>query len=403
MKKKTIIGICVLLLLSSFAFAATDYSPDNKVYAMSGEVYRPVSSRMAAMGGAGLGISGYSDSFIANPANLGDHKFTLTLPSIGITVFNPKKMIDSGVFSSLRDYMDSKDSSDLVTAGTKWLGTLTKGRNEVERIDAGFSLSAGIFGLSFGLQERLYGTLDSNDSTSGNYVGETTANLTLGLGWRFRLGQDSGFTLDIGANASFVYRAYTESMTYTKVIDIIDGADFMKTTKLASGYSIPLSFGVNVNMPLGFRVSGVLRNINGRTKFKLNNSIDDWKDNPDIFGTGEYEYDDGIKLDAGVTWNAPLGKVSRFVQPVIAVDMVDVMNINDSQPFLAHLYLGAQVKLLQFLELRYGLSQGYQSIGVGFDLWALSFDISYWKRSYGENFLDNDMDALTLRFTLGSN
>lgn len=83
MKNFKLISILLALVLLVVApLAAIDYNPDTSIsYKQAGEPFMGTSTRMLSMGGAGLGVKGYYDSFLVNPANLaGGGSSSLFLP-----------------------------------------------------------------------------------------------------------------------------------------------------------------------------------------------------------------------------------------------------------------------------------------------------------------------------------
>ena len=69
--------------------------------------------------------------------------------------------------------------------------------------------------------------------------------------------------------------------------------------------------------------------------------------------------------------------------------------------FMYHLNVGAELRLLSFLDLRGGLNQGYWTLGVGLDLWAVKVDVSYFHQEFGVAVGDNGLDGLTVRVNIG--
>jgi len=111
------------------------------------------------------------------------------------------------------------------------------------------------------------------------------------------------------------------------------------------------------------------------------------------------------RLDAGLTWKPNIGSLIR---PIIAVDVVDVMAMSGktgddlTRAFFEQTRLGASVRLLSLLDVRYGLNKGYQSVGVGFDLLIFHIDAAYYTQEYGPYIGEKSIDALSLRFSLFS-
>ena len=68
---------------------------------------------------------------------------------------------------------------------------------------------------------------------------------------------------------------------------------------------------------------------------------------------------------------------------------------------MTHLNIGAEIRLLSFLDLRAGMSQGYFSLGAGLDLWAIKVDMAYYWKEFGETAGDYGLDGFTVRFNIG--
>lgn len=409
MMKKTLVACMIVLSVASSVFAAStagsadSYKPSVLAYSLTAEPYVATGTRTMGLGGASLGMDGYSDSFLSNPANLGSMKFQLSIPTVTVTMFNTKNLLEGKFFDALRTYMSSKDDADLVNVANDLLLTLSNGQNEVERIDAGFNLVAGPVGFAVQAQQRLFGYLSGSNYTGGNYVAQVTAAATLGFGYRILLGGD--FSLDLGASAQFVYRMYSETMKAGDITSIATGdKKWSEDIPLVGGFAFPVKVGLNVNMPLGLRVSVVGRNLNGKFTYTTYDNFNAFTEGFTVKqlvtpGTNTYTYDDGYKIDAGLTWELPFGNFGRLFQPTLMFDVLDLRGIDEADsPFPYHMYAGAQVRLLSFMDVRYGIAQGYQSVGVGLDLLIFHIDASYWRVQYRGS--TKSTDAVSLRFSL---
>ena len=342
------------------------------------------------MGGAGLGMTGYSDAFLYNPAALGESHFRLSVPTFSVTVFNPRKINDTDFFDDVKD-------ADWVNAADDLMSTLTYGMNELERVDLGINGQFGHVGVALNTRERMLANLNTSSYVDGEYILEDTTALTVGFGYRFPLFSDQ-FSLDIGANAQFLYQLYTQAIDKTTIDAFIDDQSD-PTFPLVAGWALPFAAGVNLNLPLGFRASGVVRNLNGKFRYQLFSEAKDFDFGESLKGE-DLSYDAGVRFDAGVMWSSPFPMLNKLFHPTLSVDVLDVARISDKEDLLGNLYAGAQVTLFNFLDVRCGLAQGYQSVGIGLDVLVFHIDASYWRREYGENYLDKSIDALTLRFQL---
>jgi hypothetical protein len=415
MKNIKLISLAIALVLLVVApLAATDYSPANLTYEQTGEPFMGTSTRVLSMGGAGIGVKGYYDSFLMNPANLAGGGFKLSLPAITVTAYNPKAILESG---AIDDFQEGGNSG-MISGAQKFLGTIKKGYGDLVTTDASVVMTLGGFGLARETQERIMTYKPGVDLTATNLIAQITTAATVGFGLNFQLVPDA-ISLDIGVSGKAVYKLYLEKQSASSITDMISDEDadpakmYLNDVPLAAGYALPISAGVNLNFPFGLRFSTVARNYNGAYSMEVFPSVNDWAetvlgqrldDSPSSsFTTETFEVDDGWKLDAGVTWAPNIGSL---IKPIIAVDVLDVMSLSGleddalARGFYSQTRLGASVRLLSFLDVRYGINKGYQSIGVGLDLLIFHLDAAYYQLEYGNDLGDKPIDAVSVRFSL---
>lgn len=418
MKTKKIVAIVLILcFIVAPLVAVDDYKPSNVVYKQVAEPFVGTSVRIMGMGGAGLGVKGYHDSFLYNPANLVRSGFKFSFPSVTVTAYNPKAILESGAIEEFEKGTDA----GMVSGAQKFLGTIQKDYGDLITTDLSTTVTLGSFGLSLQVQERLMTYKPGANLTATNLVAQITTAATAGFGFRINLAQN--MSIDLGVSAQAVYKAYLKAQTASTITSMVadENSDpakkFMNETPLMAGYALPLSAGINVNLPFGLTVSTVAKNINGNYTMNTYDSVNDWAEEvlgeriagDDDASTAPIETDWKIespwRLDAGLTWKPNIGSLIR---PIIAVDVVDVMAMSGktgddlTRAFFEQTRLGASVRLLSLLDFRYGLNKGYQSIGVGFDLLIFHIDAAYYTQEYGPSIGDKPIDALSLRFSLFS-
>lgn len=419
MKKNTILLIALLLIVGmAGAFAADSvYDPATvERYTAAGEPFQGTSVRVLGMGGAGLGVRGYYDSWLVNPANAAKAGFMFSLPAVTVTAYNPVKILESQMF-------DKIEEDDSAGAAAEFLKTITKGYGDVLTTDFSMGISFGSFALSLEAQERLMSFQKTADSSSLNLIAQVTTAATAGFGFKINLGEN--MSIDLGISAQAIYKAYLKAQSASTITSAFDGSDFdaekvfLNDTPLIAGYALPLSAGINFNFPFGLTVSTVAKNFNGNYTMNTYESMNDWAeavlgdrltDDADVTAGNdpiepEWTIETPWRLDAGLTWEPNIGSLIR---PTIAVDVVDVMSMSGktgddlTRAFFEQTRLGASVRLLSLLDFRYGLNKGYQSIGVGFDLLIFHIDAAYYTQEYGSSIGDKPIDALSLRFSLFS-
>lgn len=414
---------CVLMLVAVIAaplFATESTDPvgpgvgsSSVAYDSLGVVFSPISVRSMGMGGAGIAVAGTSDSFFLNPAALANRKFQLSLPSIGVTVYNPQQILEQGIIEDIK--ADKEED-----AAQKFLGILSrKGFNEALTSDVAFSLSAGGFGLGIQAQEKLHSYSPDGKTTSTKLIAEANAVATLGYGLRIHIIEDS-LSIDLGVAARFNYRAYNQAVTADDFIGLVAGTedtdDLLNETPLMAGWAVPIDAGVNVNLPLGFTISTVVRNLNGKYHMTAYPGISNWakevlgvkltSDGSQGAGTNsEFEFTIPWSLDAGFGWAPSFGSFDKILRPTVAVDVVDLVDLFGeevtTERLLTHLKAGAEVKLFSMLDVRAGLNQGYITIGAGVDLFVIRLEAAYYRQEFGVQLGDKPVDALTIRANIG--
>ena len=412
---KLVIITIALVLLVVAPLAAVDYNPDTSLWAkQAGEPFMGTNTRVLSMGGAGLGVKGYYDSFLMNPANLAEGVFKLSLPAMTFTAYNPKAVLDSG---AIEDFESGSDSG-MVSGAQKFLGTIKKGYGDLFTTDASMVLTLGGFGLALETQERIMTYKSGVDLSSTNLIAQVTTAATVGFGLNFNLVPDV-MSMDVGISGKAVYKLYLEKQSASSITTMLNDGDdpadkYLNDVPIAAGYAMPISAGVNLNFPFGLSLSTVGRNFNGKYSMKTFASVNTWADDvlgqtfgdvtpPGPFVSDSFDFDAGWKLDAGFTWAPDFGSI---IKPIIAIDVLDVMSLGGLQGddltrgFYERTRLGASVRLLSFLDVRYGINKGYQSIGVGLDLLIFHLDAAYYQLEYGNDLGDKPIDALSVRFSL---
>lgn len=405
MKKNMIILVVLLVLASAAPLMAVEYEATSEPFAIH-------SLRSVSMGGAGLAVPGRADGLFINPASLGQKRFSLSIPSVAVTVYNVKDILDENIIDQFQDAIETDDDNKLLSAVQSYLGTIGYGKGQIVSTDASVAISLGSFGLGVVAQERLH-TINDTGTTSGiNMVAEVNAGLIAGYGLRIPF--SSSISLDVGASAKLVYRSYSEAIplldTATKMVNDEDALDtLMAETPVMGGYALPVDVGATLNLPFGLSVGAVARNLNGTYKMTVYDSADIFLQTVEsrkMFetGTASFSMNTPWSLDVGFAW-AP--KISGGVlKPTIAIDLVDVIGFAESDEPIEHrlvnrLNAGAEVKLLNMFDLRLGLNQGYMSVGGGIDLFVGRVDVAYYWREFGEQIGDKPVDALSVRVNLG--
>ncbi len=405
--KKILLAVLVLMLSFASLYAADETVPETPPVEPSEPVdllipadgnafgslltpYQPLTARVRGMGSTGVAVTGRSDTFYVNPAALASKRFQLSVPSLQVTAYHLYDAVKGG--------------GDLISAGSliNMASGIQEGYGRLLDIDTGMSFSVGGFGL--GINATLGVNTFAGEGVYGlesSLFGELRAAISLGYGYRFELPMD--FSIDVGAMVRFSYLAYTDTFSADMLSDM-DNFDISQKPVIA-GFSVPFDIGINVNMPYGFSFGLVSRNMNGRYYMTQHSGFEAYGKDP-FGGKAEdayrFSFDSGWSLDAGFGWSYD----TWYLSPTVAVDFRDIvgMCVTDDftfRDFMYHLNIGAEVRVLSFLDLRAGLSQGYWSLGVGLDLWAFKVDVAYYRQEFGETAGSYGLDGFTVRINLG--
>jgi len=444
MKKRNKIILSIVacsLIASTFVFA----TPDSALLGTSTKMARttafmPTSSHRLAMGSAGLGLAGYYDSYLYNPANITKDGFKIVMPSLTLTVNNIYNLMDQPEGEDVISIIENLENDDNapIDLATLILEAIPSGNGEIMTWDTNFGFKTRGFGLDFAVQQKLRSYNSGGDFTTASAISETTIAATAALGFNIPLGEY--FSIDLGAKGAFNYKLYSIAMDANQALNLVstmgDDGDItdtlMETLPFASGFAIPVTVGVNLNLPLGLSVSAVGRNFNGNYNMVGYTSLKSLINNDEtiVAFAGEDTFEDTVgftdtdPLDsdsfvAEIPWGFDLGiafspstPLDGLLKPSIALDFIDCYSLLEDaingtitptqlkSDALAALNIGAQVRLLSILDVRAGLSQGYKSVGVGLDLLVLHLDAAYYWKEFGTVLGQNPSDALSVKFSL---
>ncbi|MGD1815850.1 MAG: hypothetical protein ACPKNR_02345 [Pleomorphochaeta sp.] len=434
MKKIKICFLIILLLVSSNSIFATDsvfsFEDDVKTQVVRTTSYMPTSSHRLAMGGAGLGLGGFYDSYLYNPANISKDGFKLEVPSLTITLNNVNSLINpvsggDNIFETI-ERLDYDQSAELDLANL-FISSIPIGASQVITLDTNVGFKTRMIGLDFAVQEKLHSYKnDVNDSTI-SLISETNIAATMAIGFNLTLIKNV-LSIDFGASGAFKFRAYSALMDNINSANLLDeeaiGDYLMESIPFASGYATPITLGANINLPSGISISGVYRNFNGNyymtgypnLKTLINN------DETIVAFVGEDSLGDDSSVSefesfvTKIPWSVDLGLSYEpkllnegLVKAQFSLDCIDCYDLffnpnseneTDSlinQEFIDSLCFGAQFRFLNMVDFRAGINNNYMSIGTGFDFLILHMDASYlWNND--TNPISND--AFSLRFSV---
>ena len=447
---KTILLGGILLASTSMIFAVSEPTPtytsalSGSKYTMATDSYEVFSSHRAAMGGAGLGVTGFYDSYLYNPANITKDGFKLYMPTLTTSINNVQSLIapgdddngdpQDGLFE-LYDRYNAGESMDDLSGDLVglMLNSINSGYGEVATVNVRTGVKFRNFGLNLDIQDKVRSYNFGLGSSTASYLDQLDIVASGALG--FNIPINDAFSVDLGAMVAFNYRVYSKGLGVTEALGLME--DFSNETltqqiPLTAGYSIPITLGANLNMPLDMTLSVVGRNINDTFHYTTYNNFENFMNfDPtmtSLLGTMTHEYtgsDDELagsinykpndassfdvtndwQMDVGLTW-APKWKL---IKPVIALDFMEANKLFDdvetSDDFTMNLlesaHVGTQLTLLNFLDVRAGLSSGYKSFGAGFDIpFLVHVDAAYYFKEFGTVLGESPSDVFSIKLSL---
>lgn len=398
----TVLMISVIALSSVFAI---DFNTD-EIYAQIRNPYKNLDVRSLGMGGVGNAATSNIQALWSNPAGLADKKLQISLPSVGLSVYNVQALSKVA-----KDSMNSNgeiSQSDMVSSIFKVLGT---GYGKILDANVGLSFTAGGFGLGVAVQDSLY-TFAPKTSTGGlssNIIDQLTAEVRAGYGYKIRFTEN--FSMDIGASVGFRYMAFNEAVDAQKLLDIYDqmqaGADYnvaLSKIPVVGGWTIPMNAGIRFNLPLGFKLATSINDLNFGYNMSLYSNYKGWLDAP-FGGSGHtgYKLRSNFSWDAGFAWDPDW---SWGFKPTLEVDFVDIWGFIQGKDFssrswINHLNIGAELKGLWIFDIRGGLDNGYWTVGAGFNLYVIRVEAAYYWHEFGAVAGEKGIDGLTVKINIG--
>lgn len=390
-----LISLAVMFSVSAATMAPTADSAFAKVTSTPGVT----DIRALGMGGAAVAVPDNYQSIWSNPAGLAKGKVQFSLPSVGVTVYSPLAI------SQKIDSSDGIDDDELVNGV---LSSLTRVYGKVADVDAQLSFSAGGFGLGINVKDTLYSYVPktSTGGISSKFYDALAFDAVVGYGLDIPVGFA---TIDLGVSAGISTLVYSDLIGASDFMSLMSSDDMgaaaaekFQNIPLAAGYAIPINVGANVNLPLGFKVGAVLRNINGT--YKMNQAANYAALEDPEAELEAFEIEVPMTLDAGFAWD--ISFLGNILHPVIAADVIDVIGLCKSNDFsvenlINHVRAGVEVKGLWIADARIGLDRGYWTAGVGLDLALLRVEAAYYWQEMGSYVGEKPQDAFSIKMNIG--
>ena len=404
--RKLFVVLC--LLISSQLFAITNS-------------YETFSSRSLSMGHTGVASAQQSDVFISNPALFSFSEYFIKVPSFYMSVYNVKELAKPGGFLETLYDNPLRNFDQASEVAISLLESIKSGEGKLLSTGLSFATATGSIGLAFD------NSLDINTLGSGytasSLVLEENSSLSLALSIPFFYNDHK---ISFGFGMKFNYRMITSTengntgYSIDKVLEILRSDNkfepLLNTIPVLSGFSIPINLGMTLeysnNLRLGLSLMNLLdtQHMNefpglNQLYYSLTGSQLEGEDLPS-FSQGHYvSFSNPASLNFGLYYQADNKGFSKILRPGIAFDYVDILGLLQSkintEEILKRTRLGVELSIINFVDIRAGLSGGYFSFGLGVDFMLFRLDAIYAIEEYGETLGDKPVDQLAIKFTLG--
>jgi hypothetical protein len=366
MKRKALITILLIAALAA-ASAQIQFS----------EVM-PKDARSMGMGGAFRVFSqGYS-SFFGNPAGFAGATSSFTIADVSAWAYLAPTSENLG---RVRQIIDGSATDTQII---NWVGDWMVSNNG---LGAGASVGGGWVGkkgIAVGVT-LVTDEVASGDSLLGSkLVSATQANGIIGFAYPIDIGP---VWIKIGADGRVFYRVQSDPTTgwpFGTLLNDYMANNSIPTLDFLGGYGFAADAGLVAGIGpvmLGFtaRNFGLAFNVGSFTSDDVQNQ-----------GLGALPFSGTTAAALTPTYTAGLGlrlfENTKF-EPSVYAEVDDPIALFSSSDILADLltslHAGAQIRLLNFINIRGGLNKGWYSVGAGLDLSFLEIDAAIFTEELG--------------------
>ncbi len=366
MKRKALITILLIAALAA-ASAQIQFS----------EVM-PKDARSMGMGGAFRVFSqGYS-SFFGNPAGFAGATSSFTIADVSAWAYLAPTSENLG---RVRQIIDGSATDTQII---NWVGDWMVSNNG---LGAGASVGGGWVGkkgIAVGVT-LVTDEVASGDSLLGSkLVSATQANGIIGFAYPIDIGP---VWIKIGADGRVFYRVQSDPTTgwpFGTLLNDYMANNSIPTLDFLGGYGFAADAGLVAGIGpvmLGFtaRNFGLAFNVGSFTSDDVQNQ-----------GLGALPFSGTTAAALTPTYTAGLGLRlfdNTKCEPSVYAEVADAIALFSSSDILADLltslHAGAQIRLLNFINIRGGLNKGWYSVGAGLDLSFLEIDAAIFTEELG--------------------
>lgn len=337
-------------------------------------------ARDRSMGGTHVALADSSSVLLTNPAGLADLPSSYSVADLSLQAMGP--VFD---LASLALNGSSGGSSGLTSALSSLLannnGSLYAGAQLSGPLALGFTGN----GLGFGLYNKTLFSLDAASINSITITAQEVVLLVGGYAVRFDLG--NGHELDAGLTAKgFVIGSEDPSMDFLAVTSLIQNPSSL----LSEPFNLTTGVGVDLGLRWAWKdySAGIAyRDAYSPALETTYSSLSSFASNSSSAKQGSSSYTTlGSSLDTGVAWTPYLGSLSTvFDSLTVALDYHDILDLFSVLPRnpILNVGLGAEVKALDIVSVRAGISDALLNAGIGLDLSIFKMNLAVFGTELG--------------------
>jgi len=392
--------------------------------------FRPLSPEILGQGGSYTAVAEGYNSLFTNPAGLARTEETeVTFPSLSVWVHSRPDLLLPTIgalggedISSDGDDGDELSRDELIIQNLREQFT-TNGFGIGSALGFGYVGNGIGVGMNIATDSYLYG-----DTFPLGLEGEISSQFTLAFGYAhpLRLGP---VDLSLGATLRPTLRvtSLVESDTAADLITQFTGVDtgegdggeedddLLSTITALNGWGVAFDAGLIAGYR-SFSVGVQARNLFNTNMQYSRNSLSE------VFsalGSGglpsapeegdeayvSEQYIIPMEWSFGAAWQPDLGEWAAFVDPELHVQITDPFGRADLDPdrpnsFWTRVHMGTELTFLRFFDLRFGVNQGYFTLGTGMDLMFLDVQFALFSQEFGRYPGDQQVGGAALEFAL---
>ncbi len=377
--KKVFIFLCLIIITSSL------YASEAIQTRLTNDSFIAYDLNHYAVGSATLNKTKAPNGFMSNPAALADKGFFLEFP-INLSLNHASGILQSNAFKNAQTILSEQDPEMITEAVMELIRNLS-GKSPF--IDSVQSLSLGFygFGMHLSARERI---LTRGESISSDIIVALDTRAAIGYGYRFEFQDD--YALSIGLALNGRYKVYNEGIGVETAVNMLTGTEKATDWTWFKGFSISGDIGLLAELPYGFSLGLVGRNIGGVYFMdSVNNQGGTYEDS--------FKMTTPFQLDFGASYNFSWSLLNLNLE----ADFVNLNNLivkPSYENLLKSINLGASLGLWENIIFKTGLSQGYPSFGIELNILCFHIEGAYYLKDAGTIFGLKGDDTLALEIGL---